>query len=310
MRMFLGGVTMKNMLAVLLFLAFCSLAFAEERYGGFLQENLNVRATALGDAFVGLASEEGFVYNPAGLAFTKKVSAGVSMAKGYNEMNGIEVVVPLVSDGGLGIGYNYTSLKVSGIEERDETGEKRGEFSDEETMNAFGMGLQFEKNLGVGILVKNMKQDLKDIHAKGFTVDAGVLYRATDFLWLGSVLTNIKGNGLTWDNSVAHKDLLPVTMKNAAAIKLFDGGFNTAIEYETELGEKERAVLKFGQEVWIQNTFAARVGVKSMLKADSSENSNNFTLGAGLKLGVVTADYSYSKEELGDVHRVAFGLKF
>lgn len=301
---------MKNMLAALLFLAFCSLAMAEERYGGFLQENLNVRASALGDAFVGLSSEEGFVYNPAGLAFTKKVSAGVSMGKGYNDMNGLEIVTPLVENGGLGIGYDYASLKVTGIEERDENGVKRGEFSNEESMHAFGMGLQFEKNLGVGILVKNMKQKLKDIQADGFAVDAGVLYKATDFLWVGSVLTNIKGNGLKWNNTSAHKDVLPVTMKNAAAIKLFDGGFNTAIEYETEFGDRERAVLKFGQEVWVQNTLAARVGIKSMLKADSTENANNITLGAGLKLSVITADYSYSREELGDVHRVAFGLKF
>ncbi len=303
---------MKKKISLLFFLLLSIVMMAEERVGGYLQEKLNVRAAGMGDAMIGTSNEEGFVYNPAGLAFSKEKAINFSTGGGYNKITGLETIFPLVKEGGIGVGINYTKLSIDEIDIRDNEGNKTGVLSDEEKLLAFGLGFQYEKNLGIGITLKKMEQKLGEYSAEGYTVDMGFLWKIKDVLYLGTVFTNIKSDGLKWDTRVGTIDELPKTLKMGGSLRLFDDKFNTSIVYENELSEKGRTALKMGEEVWIKDTIALRIGrkIEKNDKIDNFENQDYLTFGTGLKIKVFTLDYSFSNEDLGKVNRVSFGMKF
>jgi len=303
---------MKKKISLLFFLLLSIVLMAEERVGGYLQEKLNVRAAGMGDAMIGTSSEEGFVYNPAGLAFSKESSINFSTGGGYNKITGIEAVIPLVEEGGIGVGINYTKLSIDEIDQRDNEGNKIGTLSDEENLLAFGLGFQYEKNLGLGVTLKKMEQKLGEKKADGYTVDAGILWKIKDVLYLGTVFTNIKSDGLKWDTRVGETDELPKTVKMGGSLRLFENKFNSSIVYENELSERGRTALKIGEEVWIKNRIALRIGrkIEKNDKIDNFEDQDYLTFGTGLKIKVFTLDYSFSNEDLGKVNRVSFGMKF
>ncbi|BDU50507.1 PorV/PorQ family protein [Haliovirga abyssi] len=292
---------MKKYLTIFLCILSVSITYSAERYGGFLQEKTNTRATGMGDAFIAVADKEGFEYNPAGLAFSDKTLLQFDKESGYNSMSNAEVVLPLTAGKGLAIGFSHIKLSVDDIAKWQDENTQLGTFSSEESANIFGIGLQYEKNLGVGVLVKLMNQSLDNAKADGYTVDLGMLYNHKDYMYLAMVLTNIKGDGLKWNTARGTIDELPSTLKLGGALRLFKDNFISSIQYENELGLKKRSSLKFGEEVWIKDRLALRIG----------SNSGKLTAGLGIKLiNLIGIDYSYSKEDLGNVNRVSLNIKF
>ena len=308
---------MKKIFMTILLITFAVSTYAGERYGGFLSEKLNTRAVGLGEAYITISDGGGFLYNPAGLAYAEKLYLGYTMYSSYNDFNNYEVILPLVSGGGLALAASYTTLAVTGVEGRDHQGNLTGEIIDSrEGSIAAGMGLKFEENLGIGISIKQIRHELGEREGEGVTVDFGLLSNIGDFLYLGAVMTNARGGILTWDEERNIYDDIPTTLRFGSSLRLFEDGFITAVEYENELGEIDRTVTKIGQEIWIKDTLALRVGRKAEkvvtiiddIAYEESQVVMNY--GAGLRIRGLRFDYAFSREDLGDVNRYTFGINF
>lgn len=165
------------------------------------------KAVAMGRAYASVATGSGgFFYNPAGLGFTHAMEfSSMSTVLGLDrKLYSMGFVMPVISacerlpevfekePGFLdkifskktyrqyGFGLAYTDFGISGIEGRDEWGNKTSDFDDKEKMLAAGFGYRLFGNFSLGIGLKYLKQELEKAKATATGLDLGIIYKIFD----------------------------------------------------------------------------------------------------------------------------------
>lgn len=265
----------------------------------YLKIGAGARATAMADTYVGLANDISSVYwNPAGITEMKKTEIGFT---NLNHLVGISSktlsgIVPVDETHFFG-GY-YTSL---GTPDDEETQFSSGGLAYTETGDTFksainiialSYGNKWSDKLSFGGNLKLINEDLAGEKSDGMLIDLGLLHH--DFLMkdlsFGAVMKNLGIKKLREDEEYPFMIAAGVSYQTRA----FEN--DLFLLADLELPNDNSARIGLGAEYWI-DMVAARLGYS---------NYNGFTLGMGLALDSLKADYAYVPYgELGSTHRIS-----
>jgi len=289
----------KGLIVVLLILNIGFAAGVGTTAANYLKIGAGARATAMADTYVGLANDISSVYwNPAGITEMDKTEIGFT---NLNHLVGISSktlsgIVPIDKTHFIG-GY-YTNL---GTPEDDETQFSSGGLAYSETGDTFksavniialSYGHRWNEKLAFGGNLKMINEDLAGEKSDGMLIDLGLLHH--DFLMkdlsFGAVMKNLGIKKLRDNEEYPFLIAGGVSYKTAA----FEN--DLYLLADLELPNDNSARLGLGAEYWI-DMIAARLGYS---------NYNGFTLGIGLAMDSLSADYAYVPYgELGSTHRIS-----
>jgi hypothetical protein len=308
--------------------------------GKFLSIDVGPQATAMGSAFVSVASGVSAMYwNPAGISRTDNFEASFSSTKWIADLsfNYAGAVLPLGTFGTLGI--NATFLTMDPIERTTaDNPDGTGELVD---AGSYAFGLSYARNLtdqfSIGFNGKFINERIYHSNATGFAIDVGALF-ITHFngLKLGMNISNygtkmqMEGQdfqvqhdsypGISGNNGNINATLstdpydLPLLFRLGASMDVLKGLFNSNLILSVDALHPSDDVesVNIGGEYVFNNLIALRVGYKGLFAKDSEQGLN---FGGGIRYDIsgvnLKVDYSYiSFGVLNSVHMfsVGFGL--
>lgn len=284
--------------------------------GNFLQLGIGPRATAMGDAQVGLADDVyATAWNPAGLAQLEVQEAGFVQHQ-YVENISQQYVAYAYPHSALGTfagSLNY--LGVGSFKGYDATGLPRGEVSANDLAVGFSYARTYfrDRRLGSGVSFgatgTYLRERLSDVSAQTVAGDLGALWspgkRFGEFLegWrLGGVVRNIGGK-LRYD-----REAFPIP-------RSFEAGLSYAGRWRDELitlsldGRQPSGAdrsLGLGLEVRTLQYFLIRTGYTS-----AGDLGSGWRMGGGIRFKTLQVDYAYAGAgEFGGTHRVGLTCRF
>lgn len=306
----------KTLVLLLLITAVAFAQFAGDRGTTalpILKIGFGPRAAAMGNAYVGLASDiTALWWNPAGL---NNLNTYEAMLSHHEWMRGIRdefaaVVWPQSPRNTIGFALNFTSAV--GIEHWTE--ENMPDPTDSLIMayDAFFMGT-FTRKLGnawgVGVALKGLYENLYSATGFGGAVDLSAHWKASDAFSMGLALQNL-GPGMFY--SAGGSYLFPMQARIGAALTLPDVLYGVNVLADVEVPLDNNIGVHVGAEVWPLEMLAARVGFQSGPQSLGELNIlAGLTAGVGLKLNNYRIDYTLAPyAHLGITHRLAFIAAF
>ena len=165
----------------------------------FLQIGAGAAALGMGGAFVGVANDASSLYwNVSGIANSEKNNFIISTTNWIagTHYNFAGLTIPLESFGTVGL--SFTSLSMSDMKVRTiEMPEGTGEYF---SSGDIAVGLSYARKLtdrfSIGFTAKYVEESIWHMHARGFAVDAGTLFR-TDLFGGLTIGTSINNFGTT-----------------------------------------------------------------------------------------------------------------
>jgi long-subunit fatty acid transport protein len=275
-----------------------------------LKLGAGARAASLGNAYAGISDDSTAVYwNPAGLTQlnTKAISVTHSMLFEGIYYDWVSCVKPLDNGQGiLGIGVQYLSYGT--LKETDSTGLEIGNFKP----NDASVSLSYARKIGVvstGINLKYITSVIKNA-ATAFAVDLGGMYDGIKIggnkLKIGVAVQNV-GTKMKF---VDQEEKLPLNVKAGVAYDLKNNWLvavdvNSPIDGEVNVGAGTEYVYKVKQGIEV----AGRAGYSTVTK--DVGGLNGLTAGLGLAYEGYSLDYAFVPfGDLGDTHRLSFGIRF
>jgi hypothetical protein len=194
-----SGVEMKT---IILLLALVSVSIAQTDPGSFARIGLNAKGMSLGNSISALSSGDVYTYyNPALSSFQNggNISASVALLSLDRQLNVITYTTGLRRGAGLSVGIiNGT---VSNIDGRDVDGIHTSNLSTSENQIFFSFSNRFFNGFSIGLSLKLYYYSLySGISSTAIGFDVGALYKATDFLSIAIVATDL-GEQYHWDSS-------------------------------------------------------------------------------------------------------------
>ena len=287
------------LLLILLIVGTSGLVNGKEQGGEpmpLLRFGTTARVWGMGNAGVATAEGvEGLYYNPAALASVEHPQLSISHSTMFvdTSMNFIATALPMGKHGGLGAGLLI--LSSPGIPKTDYdlvTESVIGYFDYLQAIAYWGMGMELEGGIGAGVTMKGLFGTLDDATCRGYSLEGGVRYRASQGVTLGLLARDALGE-LSW--STGHKEDLPCQVLGGVAVELLGGRLLVSGETDTSLKE-----WGLGAEYNLRDSVQLRGGYVK----------DSFTAGAGLYLGRVQLDYAWVGHELGGTHRLSFSVGF
>ncbi|MGC9512186.1 MAG: hypothetical protein ACP5D8_00955 [Fidelibacterota bacterium] len=167
--------------------------------GTYLRMPLSARSAALGNAVGALMeSPEAFAENPALLGHLSKRHFGSSFQflSLDRSLHMLHVTIPVPPTAGLAIAWVHAG--VGNIEERNFANEMTGELQTSQDALYVGFANRIWKSLSIGVNTKIFMDQLPDVTATGFGLDAGAFYAPFDFLSLGFSVKDINSK-INWN---------------------------------------------------------------------------------------------------------------
>jgi len=194
-------------ITALLVLSFCSTGFAQKSRVGtatanFLEIGMGSAGSAMGDAFVSLATDLSAIYwNPAGLGYMEQSEAQFTIQPWVVDINttfsGVGIVLPAVGTLALGITQvGYGEMDVTNMAMQDGTGEK---FSSNDLAASFSYSRRLAQWFSFGASLKYVNSKIWHTSASAVAVDLGVLLNTHFFSPTGE-----KGDGMSIGMSIAN----------------------------------------------------------------------------------------------------------
>ncbi len=303
---------MKRILTILA-LALPALLLAQAKVGQsvaqFLEMPVSARAEGMSGSFISVSDDiSAIIYNPAGMAWQLSRQACFTHSVLYADMSHEFGAVSMPMAGGV-MGVFFVGLNAG---EMDETTPLYPEGTGRTfTAGDLSIGLSYSTRLtdrfAVGINAKYLGEYLADIHAHGWAMDIGTMYKtAFKDVRLGMKLSNF-GPDIEFIQESAP---LPMAFHFGAAGELIKNSTHRlTLDAEGSHPSDNLEKFQFGTEYAFKEMAFVRGGIKLNYDAEK------FTLGAGVKYPVagmfVRADYSFTyMEKLEHVHRFTLGAQF
>lgn len=259
----------------------------ESAQSDFFREGTSARSFGLGSAFVGLADDVNAVYwNPAGLANLKAPQILTTKTKldfFDSDVQAISAAAPY-GKGVWGINYVYSSTDIPlfgpNPSEPARLDYPLGIASERYTGLSLGYGMQWKRNLALGVNFKSMKYTLFGNSSSGTGFDVAALMK-TSYLngaMLGVNLQNVGGVKL------GAMDKVPFNVEVGISKKYSGDKLVVALGYDSNyLGT---SAMSAGAEYKIAEHFTARAGVRDKkLAYGFSVNVDSFSLDYALNSG-------------------------
>jgi len=301
---------------ILVFVFLSPLCLSDEGDGGyagsFLDLGVGARAIAMGKTFSAIADDgTALFWNPAGLIQTENKEISVMHALIFEDRaeNYFAFVYPN-SKYTLGLGWMH--FGVGDIQERDNSGELIGHFSDSENLFMLSTGISAFStssfDVGLGTTIKYFYHSLHDYHAKGWAADFGALVslNQNDFiqrLGFALVLQNLGGK-LKWNTPSDHEDDIPSSIRFGSAVKLRTYPVEIALDLEKQNNRSMR--IHLGSEYVLWEILYLRAGL----------NHDQLTAGAGYLFTInkleFQASYAFTDDDISNkgLHFFSLILRF
>lgn len=271
------------------------------------------RAAAMGNAYVGLASDiTALWWNPAGL---NQLNTYEAMVSHHEWLKGIRdefasLVWPQSPKNTFGFAVNFTSA--SGIEHWDEnnlpvTGDSL--IMSYDAMFVASYTRLIGSKFGVGASLKGLYENLYDVTGFGGAIDLSGHWKVSPVLGLGLILQNL-GPGMFYGDA---SYMFPIQAQIGMALTFEDILYGTNFLADVCIPPLDNPVsVHAGVEVWPLEILAVRLGFQS---GPQSLNELNFlaglTGGVGLNLSNYRIDYAIAPyAQLGLTHRLALIAAF
>ncbi|MBU1488094.1 PorV/PorQ family protein [bacterium] len=283
-------------LLILLVISLPSNAYATGEAGAqFLKIGVGAKASAMGEAFVGVADDATAIYwNPAGLTRIRSVEL-LGMQNFYLMDMGYQYVAAALPSryGSLGAAIAYSS---SGEIPRYENFQHIGEYTAYDAAVTIAYADRLNKAISYGIALKMIRQKIEEEKATGFAADIGLLYKVEFIKGMktGLLVQNL-GPGIKF---IEEQDPLPQNVK--LGIGYERGPFTFAVD----LGKPKDNDFKvnLGGEFSIKDILALRAGYNS---------ANSYSAGLGLRWQKVSIDYAYVPyKDIDDSHLISVKVRF
>lgn len=301
-----------NMFVISYFLlsTYCLYAFMSKNDAGtttaqFLKLGAGARATALGGAFVGISDDATAVYwNPAGLNQIENKSVSVMHALWFEEISYDWVSYVHPTDiGTFGVGIQYISY--GKIDKTDDTGLEIGNFTPRDMAGTISYAKKLSDIL-LGVNVKYISSKITKT-ATAFAGDLGIIYKLMeDKFSIGLVGQNI-GTKMKF---IDENETLPMAIKLGGAYNIKDNWF-----VAVDVTAPNDNALNFGggteytYKVNEKTNIAGRIGYNTITK--DVGGFKGITAGLGGSYLDYSLDYAFVPfGDLGNTHRISFGIKF
>lgn len=293
------------LLAYSLSYAFMSSNDAGTSTAQFLKLGAGARATALGNAYVAVANDATAVYwNPAGLNQLEQKSVSVMHAIWFENIyyDWVSYVQP-TSIGTFGVGIQY--LSYGSITQTDDTGLNIGTFNPNDMAGTISYARKVS-DIMLGVNVKYISSKITKT-ATAVAGDIGAMYKLMDDkLSLGLAVSNV-GTKMKF---IDEADSLPMAVKVGGAYNIKD---NWLVAVDVTAPNDNALIVGGGTEynckISDKVSIAGRVGYNSESK--DVTGFKGLTAGIGGKYGDYALDYAFVPfGDLGDTHRISFGMKF
>lgn len=277
----------------------------------YLRWGSSARGIALGQAYTALANQGDVIFrNPAGLSGMPENSAAFMHAILFADrsLNTLEwsTQLPFIS-----VGVGWLGFGVDGIQERDDSGELLGHFSDKEQVFSLGVGRRLftvgTVRVQVGIAGKYFYHSLYNNTATGWGGDVGLLATLNlpgviERAAVGMSIQNL-GATLSWDTESEYEAEIPQTVRIGGAVKPAIFPVSATVD-----------LVKTGE-----NPLETHVGVEYtwlLLSLRAGLNDGRWTAGAGLKVGLLMfdarIDYAVTSDDITDqlIHFISIGVPY
>jgi len=274
----------------------------------FLELGVGGRATAMGEAYTGLAEGASAIYwNPAGTAFMHAPEVSFTHAEWITDVR-YEYFAFAWPMGWGTVGGDFTYLSSGEMELRyydpdnPPTSEPDGLFS----ANFLAADVLYAKNVGryfsFGATGKFIKQIILNDAAAGFAVDAGVYLLPFDGFSAGFAAKNL-GPGMTF---ISRSYPLPKSISGGAAYRFWRDRLVVAADVLKPLSDD--LVAKVGFEVNPHRVISGRLGYTT---EPDVGGLSGFTGGFGFNIGSFVFDWTYaSYGELDKTFRIGMTYSF
>lgn len=300
----------KYILPVILY-TFLTVSFinAESNAGNnglaFLKIGAGGRAAGMGEAFTAVTNDASATYwNPAGIMLLNHGQFIFTHNKWFQDVsNNFGAVTFKI--GKTSVGVSYISNNISGIETRlIPSTEPLSTIEAHDLMIGLSLARNYNENLSIGVTLKYLYEKIYLNTAHGGALDVGIHYKLPfNGLSFGAVIQNIGVMSEFKDEAIQ----LPVIMKGGLAYKLFS---TSAIPFLVSADVlqiiDDSFHVNIGGEIVLRKQLALRAGYLT------GYDERSMQAGFGLMLSRYIVDYAYVpfSSDLGNSHRVAFGINF
>jgi len=280
--------------------------------GAFLDIGIGARSIAMGKAYSGLVNDgTALFWNPAGLVQADKIEISAMHAFIFEDraINCATFVYPM---SGHSIGAGWTRFGVSGIQERDNSGQLSGEFSDSENLFMLGYGGSLlsdaYKSLNLGTTFRFYYHSLYGYHASGWAADIGALFNLYDqgpaSQMNFSVVAQNLGGDIKWNTPGEPKDNIPTLFRFGSSVEF--SGLPITIVMDLEKQEDRSARLHSGLEYVYGSILPLRIGF--------SYKYLSAGIGYIMESGAtdISIDYAFTDDQISDkgLHFFSIGVRF
>ncbi len=278
----------------------------------FMRISYGARATALAEAYTGLANDAlAPFWNPAGLPQVKNRELNITYLNYFEGFNGgsASYVIPLTDKIGIA---TFTKFITSGemIKTINDGGYKEdGTFGAYDVLLGVSFGQYRSEVLNWGINLKFISESIDKWSSQAIAADIGIMHQTTNKnLKLGITLRNI---GKQLSPFIDKEEDLPITAS---------AGFGWRKSVHTVTAEVVKPfnydfIFKAGYERQVHRLLTLRAGYKS--NASDWKVGSDWDIVAGMSFGFGTHWKSYQFDyatasfgELGLIHQISVGYKF
>lgn len=285
------------------------------------------RALAMGGAAVSGPFDGTAIYwNPAGMARLSGRSVVAMHAETFGSLLNHDFVAYVDASGrdnslikAFGFYFYYLGgggIKITALNEFDRPYVVREE-SHGDFLFAAAIAGQLSPKLEFGFTAKIIYRDVGTESGKGLTMDAGMLYRVTNWATAGLMVTDvttgfIRYSGETFDDGANTESIYPTVRPGLAlekSYRSFVGRFTCA-------GDIKFEGIKYAAQYWsgpvsLDTHFGGELSFKEMLFGRAGFDIGNFTLGGGVDVKNITVDFAFLQHDaLDETYRVSAGYRF
>lgn len=308
---------------------------------GFLAIDVGSRATAMGGAYVAVASDATAIFwNPAGITSISNPQAMFQYAQWIADINFnyAALVLPIATVGSFGL--SITSVTMDDMERTtianpDGTGEM---FS----AGSYALGLSYARKLtdrfSIGFNIKYLNETIYHSSASGFAFDIGTLFTTQlngmkigmsisnygpkvkmsgrDMLTQVDIDPNVSGNNENLNANLKTEEFdLPLLFRVGVSMDILKGAGNSNLIFSADALHPNDDVesVNLGAEYIFNDLVSLRAGYSSLFSKDSFQG---LSLGAGLNYTIMSntrliVDYAYKDFGLlNNVQMFTLGLNF
>ncbi|MFC1483140.1 hypothetical protein ACFL56_02655 [Candidatus Margulisiibacteriota bacterium] len=264
-------------------------------------KSAGVRSQGMGNAGIALIAPYAGIYNPAGLFLKNNTQVSFAQNEIRNDIHQSHFLFGFPAGDQRNIAFNYLTIGVDDIDKvRDDGGgnpEVIGTIENRQSMYNLTLQQAFSEKIYGGINLNYFDSSLDEVKGTGIGLDVGVMYRASDAIYIGAVAKNILNSEMQWEDTT---DTLPniYSIGALANTKIFNRNFIIAADYDSD------GQYGIGSELEAIKSFFIRAGI----------HKDKYTAGIGLKFDMLMIDYAYQTHTETALeynsHIISVGLMF